>query len=540
MPKITKSKTSTQSLAGSLKSIKVDNAAHLVVKARAGTGKTTTLVEGLKVVKGMATKLTPSEQQAAVWLAMAEGSECVNTIGFCAFNKSIADELKSRVPAGCDAMTLHSLGNRAVRSAFGFLKLENYRVQNFISELLEADIRDLRRTKMVLISAVEKLVGLCKQTLVGVEDGCFDDSLVDDTSLERLAAHYDIDLNGSRDQAFELTRQIMAKCADVAADKSMDFNDMIWLPVALNLPVPQYDLLLVDEAQDLNRCQQELARKAGRRLILCGDDKQAIYGFAGADSDSIPRMVELLGDTPRGCKVLPLTVTRRCGKAIVAEAQTLVPDFEAFETNGEGKISYATLPTRSSKAEDDYRGRVADGDMILCRVNAPLVSQCFRFLKAGRKATIQGRDIGAGLISTIKKLKANSLPELVGKLDDWLYKEEAKENAKRNPSEAKLIALADRHDCLSCFCEDATSVDDVINRIERIFTDDRSGTGIRLSSVHKAKGLEAKRVFILLPKGSGMPHPMARTKWQRKQEDNIFYVAITRAIEELVYVSEAE
>jgi len=70
-----------------------------------------------------------------------------------------------------------------------------------------------------------------------------------------------------------------------------------------------------------------------------------------------------------------------------------------------------------------------------------------------------------------------------------------------------------------------------------VFTDSLDTVGIKLSSIHKAKGLEAHRVFFLRPKGGECPHPMAKTGWQRGQEQNLLYVAITRAIEELVYVS---
>ena len=97
--------------------------------------------------------------------------------------------------------------------------------------------------------------------------------------------------------------------------------------------------------------------------------------------------------------------------------------------------------------------------------------------------------------------------------------------------------MQDRHDCLLAFAEGAATVDDVTRRIEAVFTDDRNGKGIKLSSIHKAKGLEAKRVFLLEPHGATVPHPMAKTSWQREQEMNLRYVAITRAIEELVYVS---
>jgi superfamily I DNA/RNA helicase len=314
---------------------------------------------------------------------------------------------------------------------------------------------------------------------------------------------------------------------------------MIWLPVVNNLPLFRYDLLMVDEAQDLNRCQQELAKRSGHRLVLCGDPKQAIYGFAGACEKSMEDMrVDL--SVSGGCVTLPLTVTRRCGKAIVAEARKYVDDFEAFETNPEGKVYQLLFPR---KAEDEknsacYTNHVREGDFVLCRVNAPLASQCFRFIRAGRKANIQGRDIGQGLISTIKKLNASSVPDLVGKVTDWVDRETMKEQAKRNPSEDKLIIIQDRADCILVFTENATSVDEVIRRIEDVFTDDKTRPGIRLSSIHKAKGLEAHRVFLLQPKGGSVPHPMAKGAWQKDQEINLLYVAITRAIDELYFVYE--
>lgn len=515
----------------------VDLAPHIVVEALAGTGKTTTLVEGLKRVKGIPSSLVPSPQQAKVWEAMELSRGKVNTIGFVAFNKSIKEELARRVPAGCDAMTLHGLGNRAVCRAFGRLQLNDYRVADIISELLGRDIREIRRDSLELVKGTEALVSLCKQTLLDVGQlvsaGMGADA---EEQLARLASQYDIELNGSARQVFALVPRVLERCKDVQKDNCMDFDDMIWLPIALDLPLPKYDLLLVDEAQDLNRCQQQLALRAGRRLVLCGDANQAIYGFAGADSQSLPRMKQILSETDHGVVCLPLTVTRRCGKAIVKEAQSLVPEFEAFEANGEGKVTQMEFGKNGEETKKTYHSHVLDGDFILCRVNAPLVSQCFRFIKQGRKANIQGRDIGQGLISTIKKMKTESVPELVFKLSDWLHSEVKKENAKRNPSEARLIALQDRYDCLVCFTEGAKTVSEVTQKIERVFTDSKEVVGIRLSSIHRAKGLEAKRVFFLMPEGAGCPHPMAKTAAQKEQEWNLLYVGQTRAIEELIYV----
>jgi len=52
--------------------------------------------------------------------------------------------------------------------------------------------------------------------------------------------------------------------------------------------------------------------------------------------------------------------------------------------------------------------------------------------------------------------------------------------------------------------------------------------------VHKAKGLEWLRVFIL--DRDRMPSRWARRDWQVQQEENLIYVAYTRAKEELYFL----
>lgn len=538
------------------KPVPVATPPHLVIVARAGTGKTTTLVEGLKFLRGQTPSIIPSTQQAEIWNAMMLSKDA-RTIAFVAFNKSIATELQQRVPAGVDASTMHSMGMKAVNRAFGTvrLKVDEYRTQNLIEAITGKDIRGLRRDKPTLVSATCRLVSLCKMNLIDGRDA---------EALVQLAGHYDVDMNHSTSEIVALVPEVLERAKDPSADLCMDFDDMIWLPVVKDLPVFKYDLLLVDEAQDLNRCQQALAKKAGKRIILCGDPKQAIYGFTGADADSMPRMIKELsggclscgrvggepgnpclkcGGQPTGgdqrCQVLPLTVTRRCGRAIVAEANRYVKDFAAHESNPEGEV-FTNGIYKSDTPAKWYGSKVQDGDMILCRVTAPLVSQCFKFIKLGRKANIQGRNIGQGLITTIEKLRKDrsgyAIDNLLEDLSIWYSEETMKEQKKKNPSEARLIAIQDRYDCLVSLTEDLSSVDAVIGRIQSIFTDDKSTTGIRLSSIHKAKGLEARNVFILQPEGASMPHPLAKTSWQIEQEYNLLYVAITRAIETLTYV----
>lgn len=500
-------------------------APHLVVEALAGTGKTTTLIEGLKFLKGLPTSIKPSPQQQTIWDSLYLSRRSANTVAFVAFNKSIAEELRSRVPPGCDAMTMHSMGMKAVMGSLGRLYVNSGReskTAKLVSQILELDLAEIRKHDYEMLKAVEQLVGLCKKNLIEP----------DDESLAKLAAHYDVELNGKQAKVFDLVPEVLAMSCDRNNITEIDFDDMIWLPVKLDLPLTKYDLLLVDEAQDLNRCQQAIAKKAGRRLVFVGDKNQAIYGFAGADAESLDRLKREL--SVDDCQVLPLTVTRRCGEAIVAEAQKIVPTFEGLSANGKGEVLNKSLQEDSP---DNYRTLVENGDMVVCRCNAPLVSECFRFLKAKRQAKIIGRDIASGLIALINKMKAQSVSDLLNKLDDYTQKEIAKETERKNGSDARIINLQDRYDCIECLCEDLYETKDVIDLINQIFTDDAHGEGIRLSSVHKAKGLEAPSVYILMPPNAPMPHYMARSAWQMEQEMNLKYVAITRAIKRLVWVS---
>jgi DNA helicase IV len=95
-------------------------------------------------------------------------------------------------------------------------------------------------------------------------------------------------------------------------------------------------LVIIDEAQDMNASQLLLAMKSckkGGRIAVVGDDRQAIYGFRGADSNSLDRLKgELVAHE------LGLTTTYRCPKVVVAGAARLVPDYTAAPAAPEGEM----------------------------------------------------------------------------------------------------------------------------------------------------------------------------------------------------------
>lgn len=481
---------------------------NLVVRARAGTGKTTTIVE--------AVKFAPEER-----------------ILLAAFNKKIAVELEERLPAGATAKTLHSLGFGFVRSYWNDIRIDSAGKRAWaIAEVACEGAPDDVRKEVVKLSAKLKAM----MPMAGV--GCSKELV----AFEQMRQVVDIaDRFGiSMDEEWEqdgYTVEYLAKAARQMLiigkdfrDGTIDFDDMVWLPVRNKWVRPRFDLVVIDEAQDMNRTQIDLAMgvcsKKGR-ICVVGDDRQAIYGFRGADSGSIDRLKESLE-----AKEMGLTTTYRCGKRIVAEAKRLVPDFQDHESNGQGVVRSTNIGICIEEA--------AVGDFILSRTNAPLVSVCLKLLRDGKPANIEGRDVGKGLENIVKKLNKgparSSFKKFCKRLDSWLDAEVKRAQLRGEKGEATIARVLDQHETLCFLLDGLTSADELLKRISSLFADTKGkGQRIILSSVHKSKGLEARRVWLLKDTFfSRMPEP---PKWADfREEANIEYVAITRAKEELVWV----
>lgn len=523
------------------------SAPNLAVDALAGTGKTTTIVEAVKVLKGEKSKLKPSPQQEAIWEEICKSPKD-STVGMTSFGKAIADELNERMPKvdGVSASTNHSFGNKAIKASFGTAFMDKRLLGDQILAMTGLEFGEFAKQYPYLFGLAKKMVSLAKSELLGF-DGT---ALLEQKShkwatlIQKLAEHHAVEFEkeGYFTMLVEWIPSILHNSIHLmtkVGKYSMD--DMIWIPVVMNLNVPKSDILIIDEYQDLNRAQQELMLKAGRRIVVVGDPNQAIYGFAGADTDSVPRMKKFL-EEKGGLTTLPLTVTYRCGKNIVKEAKTYVSsDFQAHESNAEGQVLRMSYKPTASTVEPYYLPHVKQGDRILCRINAPLVGQFFRLMIEGRKCKILGKNIGEQLITLIRMMKASTIPELIGSLERWRDDQIDIEMGKKIPSESRIENFRDQYLCVETIIEQQNikSVDELTAYIQTMFTDDDEKGMVLLSSVHKAKGLEADTVFILKPKGAELPSGRAKREWQKRQEFNLAYVAITRAKSKLVYVTEA-
>lgn len=280
------------------------------------------------------------------------------------------------------------------------------------------------------------------------------------------------------------------------------------------------------EHQDTTVYSLEVEPTEGGLRLYVADNvlvHNSIYGFRGADSESMEKIRRQFN-----CRTLPLSISYRCPRNIVAYAQRLVPHIEASDSAIDGELYCMPSVSPADFVPDD---------LIVCRNNKPLVALAYSLIARMVPVTVMGREIGAGLTSLITKLRPRGIEGekgLIAKLDAWRSKET--ERALARGDETKAEAIADKADTILCFIENtrATTVPQLVAAIEEMFSDDKNTQRLTLASVHRSKGLEADRVFIL--DADLMPSKYARQDWQQRQERNLEYVAITRAKKQLIFI----
>jgi len=465
---------------------------NILIKAYAGTGKTSTIVQ--------AAKLLPQDK----------------SITFLAFNKHIQKELKEKLPEHIRCYTTYGLGMGAIKRKYGdAITLDEFKVDKIIQKKSKSwDLQEEFKSYakyMTYLNNLKKLVDLCRLTLT-----------LNPNYIPYVAEKYNIRLNKKND----IKRVLKVLDDSTNNRKSFDFVDMVYLPAIDNSiwMFPQ-DYVFVDEIQDLNRCQlrivekiikkDKLTKKPTGRLIGVGDFFQSIYGFNAADDKSF-EWFEKFPNT----KTLPLSVSFRCSKNVIKKAQEIVPDINALDDAPDGIVRNGSVLKEAK-----------NGDFILCRTTKPLVNLFFYFLTQNKKAIIKGTDIGIQLIELIGNI--NDKIELY---DFWKnelhkYRDDLIKDGILNPDEHNgYRSLEDKVETLLFLIKLSENIVDLKNKIRLIFTDKIEG--ICLSTIHKIKGLEANRVFIVRPDLLPLE---TKKNWEQIQEKNLEYVAITRAKLELIY-----
>jgi len=457
---------------------------HAVVEATAGSGKTTTLV---MVARLLVDEIVADGQRAA----------------FLAFNRSTAAELRARLPPQVEAVTLHSLGRQVLAHAWGaeglelepdkYLRLAREIVASRSAGLLEGPSRSTGASVEHLASYLAGLYGFARLEMT---------ELTGPDAVSSLRARYDLvpPLPQARLPALEELLVPLARAGERAG--TIDYTDMIHLPVALRLEVPEFSFICVDEAQDLSRLALGLIERligAGARALFVGDPHQAIYAFAGADAGSLARIERATGATR-----LPLSVSFRCPSKHVVLARRFSPEMRPAGGAPPGAV--ALLPLERLPRE------VRAGDMVMARTNAPLPAVALRLAEAGLRVRVLGHDL-VGPASEIVTALATGLdhdhPESAVLAsaeaerrrleDELLTSERLPEELERSRQAHAALQLALRFVRRSGRDPGANAVEAELQR--RLAPQDEF---VLLSTIHKAKGREADRTFLLFPETLGV------------------------------------
>lgn len=448
----------------------------IFLDAKAGTGKTTSIEEAMKRV--------PRGQ----------------TVLAIAFARSTADELMKRVPAGVEAKSFNQFGFGQLFRALGKMNVDGNNMRFIADKVMKkADVK----AQWVHL---RKLCGYAKGELAYKRE-----------AIDALVDKYQMDL-GDPEQK-KLRAEVVAnahRLLQAAANPgtTIDFDDQVWLHDVLDTAPKQFDWIFVDEAQDMNPMQWALlcrAVKKNGRIVAVGDPRQAIYGFRGAGGAAMVRRF----CSERNALHMPLSVTFRCPKAVVAAVKGIVPEYEAHADAPEGDLSHEKW--------DDVAKSVEPGAFVISRTNAPLVKHCLAFVRAGKRACMLGRDEAARFASVIDTSKAEDVTEFLA----WLSASEKSEMARMRPGydDDKADRLADRNESLREISSGLEELADLKARIESFFADKPDGKAVVFSTTHKIKGAENKNVYVLED---------TYRLGQNEEEDNMWYVALTRSQHKLV------
>ncbi len=474
---------------------------NAIVEAVAGAGKTTSLIKAMERMTGR--------------------------VFYGVFNTKMAKEAKEKAQhlKHVWIKTFHSMGmyllNGSRNKGF-FRDPDGQKVKKIIEAWIE---HKGRKDLEPIAKAAADIVSMAKQRGIGCVFHDRDEVWYEMISHFGLADDLPEDWENRLDVVVKFSR-LMLKHSNRNADEHgiIDFDDMVYLPLLWNCRFIKFDWVLVDEAQDTNPTRREFARRLmgpQSRFIAVGDPHQAIYGFSGADNDALAQIGAAFD-----AKTLPLTVTYRCPKAVVDVARGFVSHITAHESAPEGL--YTEQPY------ENLINLLQPGDAVICRYNKYLVALCFKLIRLGKPARIEGRQIGANIVSLINKYKSKTLDELAEKIVGW--KNTEVEKARAEGKEARADQLEDRAETVLVLIDRAqaegiTTKAALVAMVQGLFDDnvaDKRGM-IALMSGHRSKGLEFPRVFVL-----GLYELMGKEmaqEWETEQEINLQYVVVTRAQE---------
>jgi len=328
-----------------------------------------------------------------------------------------------------------------------------------------------------------------------------------------------------------------------SANFLVDYTDMLGRYVEEG-PVLDLEVVIIDEAQDLSPLQWEVARKLclqARRVIVAGDDDQAIYQWAGADvkyfigllgnrtvlnqSWRIPALVHDISDkiAARIQKRTPKEWRSRDATGVVERVNKLAQiDWTGDDILVLGRnVKYLDEVAKWLRATGFnyvFRGYPALADELRTSIKS------WQLLRAGEPVDVADvRRVYGYMIAGQQYAKGfRQLPGFAD--DDKVTIRELQERGGLRTESAWYAAMPKIPKRDSDFIRSASRQGERLDREPRI----------KLSTIHSSKGGEGEHV-VLIPDMAG--RTSADAEKDMDAEHRVWYVGVTRTKEKLTIMN---
>lgn len=355
-----------------------------------------------------------------------------------------------------------------------------------------------------------------------------------------------------------MSEQEKSLCKDeIILEKALGFDDLILLSVKLlsedenilNIYRNRFKYTFVDEYQDIDENQYKLIRLLvpdNGNIFVIGDPNQAIYGFRGGDAKFFNNFTEDYPDA----QIINLKNNYRSTNSIVDASNQMINSFNIISMYDKPheKITIHTAPTDKAEAEfvastiesligghsffslDSQR---SEGDecnysfsdfAILYRTS----SQLPPIIEAIKRTGMPFVNLSNDLLCEKKPIR-NFLNNLN---DNEMVSEQIKSSYNELAKEVDeyilkyLLNLAENHNDKNGFIHE-------ISFLTEADTLDKRSDRITLMTLHSAKGLEFKCVFIVGLENDILPLYRSKEPDEVEEERRLLYVGMTRAKERL-------
>ena len=315
--------------------------------------------------------------------------------------------------------------------------------------------------------------------------------------------------------------------------KLYDFTDMIEKFNVAKL-CPKYDVVFVDEAQDLSPIQWKMVdilRENSKYVILAGDDDQAIYGWAGAD------VLKFIATQAKKDIILPQSYrVPRSVQDIANKILDRIPEDRRVKKNWsprdkQGMVDYITTVDDAPL----YKGNW----LVLARTNDRLEKLKPLLKDMGIYFQFKGRkSFTAFLFRSILNYTRWQ------NKDDKLSLSELKDvlvctglNLNPYPTEERLYDLKEFgfsntqrwYDVFKINPDECLYIREMLRQEEELNKDAR----VQLSTIHSAKGGQADNVLLILDNTKTIREATEKSDDKHDEEHRVWYVGVTRTKQNL-------